>query len=97
MLLLAPDRRMRQGGAFDSALLEVHQRPRDQRVDVRLDDLRDLVAERLVDGVVADEGVRLAGAPPMEVVARLAPIVALPLPQSRGDVPVAIGVPRPSL
>ena len=47
----------------------------------RPDQLDDLVLQVLVDGTAAAEGIRRLGAPPVELVAALAPVAPLPLPQ----------------
>ena len=56
------------------------------------DHLDDLLAQVLIRGNPTDERVVALGAPPVEVVAALAPVAALPLAQRRRDVPVVVGV-----
>ena len=54
------------------------------------DHLDDLVPQLLVHGSVADEGLGVVGAPPVELGAALAPVPPLPLPQDVGDVLVVV-------
>ena len=66
------------------------------RYGLLADHLDELVAHGLVHRFLGHEGLGRVGAPPVELLAALAPVAALPLADGRGDVPVDVGLVDPA-